>query len=148
MATKSQSLLGGLIGSLVVNGLAESIRKASPITPRLDEFGQRAMNKGLMAVGAGPLRGNKRYWTALAGDVLLNTLVFSLAGAGKERRAIPQGLGLGALMGAAMLLSAKPLGIDPDTTGSNAKEKGMTMAYYLLGGLAAAGFIRWMSARR
>lgn len=147
MATKQQSLLGGLVGSIVVNLLAEGIRKNFSTTPRLDEFGQRAMNKGRRKVGLKPMRGASRYWSALAGDILINTLVFALSGAGKKKRYVPQGLGLGALMGASMLVAPKLIGVDPDTAGSNKKEKSMTVTYYILGGLAAAGFIRWLDGR-
>jgi len=148
MANKRQSLLGGLAGSILVNLIAEGIRKNFRTTPRLDLFGQQGLDRALTAAGKDPLRGNARYWTALLGDLAINTAVFALAGAGSKKRTLPQGLAAGAVMGAAMLLSAKPAGIDPDTTGRNAKEKGMTLAYYLIGGLAAGALIRLLEERK
>jgi hypothetical protein len=148
MATKSQSLLGGLAGSIVVNLLAEGIRKNFRLTPRLDRYGKQGLDRVTEAAGIGRLPQRPRYWTALAGDLVINTLVFALSGAGSKKRTLPQGLALGAAMAGAMMLAAKPAGIDPETTGENKKEKSMTVAYYIIGGLAAAGLIRWMEGRR
>jgi hypothetical protein len=147
MATKSQSLLGGLAGSILVNVLAEGIRKNFRTTPRLDKYGKQGLDRITEGMGIGRLPEGPRYWTALAGDLAINTLVFALSGAGSRKRTIPQGLALGAVMAGTMMLAAKPAGIDPDTTGENKKEKGMTVAYYLLGGLAAAGIIRLLEGR-
>lgn len=148
MATKKQSLLGGLAGSILTNLLAEGIRKNFRTTPRLDKYGKQGLDRMTEAVGIGRLPEGPRYWTALAGDLAINTLVFALSGVGSKRRTLPQGLALGAAMAGVMMLAAKPAGIDPDTTGENKKEKGMTLAYYLIGGLAAAGIIRWFESRQ
>ncbi|GAB3823275.1 hypothetical protein GCM10028895_29990 [Pontibacter rugosus] len=73
---------------------------------------------------------------ALAGDVLSNSLYYSLAGTGKD--AWWRGAILGATAGAGAVLLPGPLGLGEEPSNRTTKTQAMTVGYYLLGGLVAA----------
>jgi hypothetical protein len=137
--TKTLQALGsGFAGALAVTALNESARRVIPHAPRLDALGMRALARTFRQAGETPPQGERLRGAALAGDLLSNTLYYSLAAAGGKRRAWLLGtlLGAGAGAGAAWLPPRIGLGRQP---GETAATRAMTVAWYLAGGLAAAG---------
>jgi hypothetical protein len=137
--TKALRAVGsGFAGAAAVTLLNESARRVIPRAPRLDALGMRAIARGLRAAGQEPLHG-ERLRGALAGDLVSNTLYYSLAGAaggGRNAWLLGSLLGLGAGAGAAFLPPRIGLGHQPGETSAT---RAMTVAWYLAGGLAAAG---------
>lgn len=131
------SMAGGLAGALSVTILQEIFKRVDPSAPRLDLLKKQAAFKIADKIYNGSTDAAKVKNVTVAGDILANTLYFSLtAAAGK--RAVPVGSLLGLGMGAsAMALPAK-LGLNPYFTGGTRKRKWMTVGMYLIGGLVAA----------
>jgi hypothetical protein len=82
----------------------------------------------------------------MAGDIIGNTLYFSLAGT-RMKKAISTGgmLGLSAGIGALKLPNA--LGLDGTHTNLTNKRRWLTVGLYVAGGLIAAGVTKWLENR-
>lgn len=79
---KVKSLLAGLGGALVLNIIHEVGRTLGNRVPRIDLLGEEALNKGLSFIDTRIKDDKIRYQATLAGDVLGNTVYYSLIGAG------------------------------------------------------------------
>ena len=79
------ALGGGLAGACAVTLIHETVRRIVPEAPRLDLLGMTAIEKGLRAAGKKAPGENQLFTWALAGDIVSNSLYFSLAGVGKEK---------------------------------------------------------------
>ena len=74
------ALGGGLAGACAVTLIHETVRRIVPEAPRLDLLGMTAIEKGLRAAGKKAPGENQLFTWALAGDIVSNSLYFSLAG--------------------------------------------------------------------
>lgn len=144
------STVGGLAGACALTVLNETVKKIDKDAPRLDLLGMNAVAK--MVKGAGLknylLGYDKLVPVSLAGDLISNTLYFGMAGAGSKNKTLLKGtlLGLGAGIGAVAL--AKPLGLDEQLSNKPVKTKALTIAWYIVGGLVAAGVINLLSKKQ
>lgn len=137
------SLAGGLVGAISVTILHELIRKVDPSAPRLDRLGEQAAARIIQKTGHKAPSENKLYTPALVGDIIGNTLFYSLAGT-RIKKAVSTGglLGLSAGLGAIKLPGA--LGLNPAHTNLTSKRRWLTVGLYLAGGLIAAGVTKWL----
>ena len=129
----------GLAGALTMNLLHESARQVVPHAPRLDVLGTRALLGALHKAGIEPPHGRNLRGVVLIGDVLFNTLLFSIVGARGRQEAVPVGALVGIGAGVATVTLAEPLGLGKQPGQSAPETQSLTMAWYLVGGLAAAG---------
>jgi hypothetical protein len=132
----AQSLVNGFAGALTLTVLHEAMRRIVPDAPRMDVLGMRAIAKGLVKSGAPLPSEEKLYGMAMAGDLVANSLYYSLAGTGKN--AWVKGALLGLAAGAGGVALPGPLGLGEDASARTPQTKLMTVAWYLAGGLAAA----------
>jgi hypothetical protein len=137
------SLAGGLAGAIAVTILHELIRKNDPSAPRLDKLGEQATAHIMEKTGHAAPAKDKLYTTAMVGDIIGNTLFYSLAGT-RMKKAMSTGglLGLSAGIGALKLPGV--LGLNPKFTNSTGKRRWVTVGLYLTGGLIAAGVAKWL----
>jgi hypothetical protein len=134
----AKALGSGLIGACALTLLHETARRFIPGAPRMDVLGMRAIAKSLRLVDQEPPPDEQLHALALAGDVLSNSLYYSLVGAGAPCAVWLRGtlLGLGAGVGAVVL--PQPLGLGKGPSARTASTRAMTIGWYLAGGLAAA----------
>ena len=132
-----KAIAGGLAGAVVLTVVHETLRRFVPDAPRMDVLGMRSISKLMEKADQEPPKDKEELhnW-ALAGDVLSNSLYYSLAGTGKS--ALWRGVALGAAAGAGALLLPGPLGLGEEPSNKTTKTQVMTVSYYLLGGLIAA----------
>lgn len=132
-----KAMAGGFAGACVLTIMHESLRQVVPNAPRMDVLGMRSISKIMHKVGEEPPQDEHELhnWS-LVGDVVSNSLYYSLAGTGKN--AWWRGAALGAAAGAGALLLPGPLGLGEEPSNKTTKTQAMTVAYYLLGGLVAA----------
>ncbi len=125
--------------------LHQTARRVTNHAPRLDVLGMRALVKLLRGAGQEPPHGETLYDLTLAGDLVSNALLFSLVGEGNDavwaRGAM---IGLGAGVGTALLPPALGLGHPPNERAPQTQI--MTVAWYVAGGLIAAGAARWLAS--
>jgi hypothetical protein len=79
---------------------------------------------------------------SLAGDLIANTANYALIGAGRDEHVWKRGLALGLLAGVGPLLLPRPMGLGDPPNAHNPATQAMTVAWYVIGGIAAAGVLR------
>lgn len=132
-----KAFVGGLAGACVVTAVHETVRRFNPDAPRMDVLGMRSISKLMHKAGATPPQDKQELHTwALVGDVVSNSLYYSMAGTGKS--AWWRGAVLGAAAGAGAVLLPGPLGLGEEPSNKTTETQALAVGYYLLGGLVAA----------
>jgi hypothetical protein len=146
-----KALAGGVAGALALTTVHETARRVIPHAPRMDVIGRRAIAKPMVALGATPPAGARLQGAALAGEIVSNSLFYSLVGMGSPRRqdVWRRGLVLGLLagLGAVVLPPVMRLGRQPGHRGLFTHL--LTVLWYTVGGLTAAAAAQaWSAAER
>ncbi|WP_224363871.1 hypothetical protein [Hyalangium versicolor] len=132
----------GLAGALAVTLIHEGARRVLDHPPRMDVLGKRSLKKGARWLGLRPSRGQRLHRQALLGDILTNSLFYSLVALGRPRRPYLRGALLGGLAGLGAVVLPPFLGLGRRPSQARTSTSLLTIAWYLLGGLAAARFTR------
>ena len=132
------ALASGLIGAGVLTLIHEVARRNIDEAPRMDILGMRAIAQGAEMAGETPPSRDTLFDMAMAGDIVFNALYYSLVAWGGTRGAVRRGalLGLAAGVGGVVLPGRVGLGDRPSAR--TKATQAMTVAWYTLGGLAAA----------
>src|SRR5947209_18621022 len=88
-----KALGSGLVGACALTLIHEAARRFLDDAPRMDVLGMRAVAKTLRAVDVEPPV--PLHEAALVGDIVSNSLYYSLVGAGSSRDAVRNGALLG-----------------------------------------------------
>ena len=131
--SKIRNLLAGAAGATALNVLHESLKKKSPDMPRVDLLGEDALQKALNYFGGSIGSKANLYKATLAGDVVGNTLYYSLIGTGNQKYLWPKVIFMGLSAGIGAVTLPEPLGLDPEPVAKNNQVKVLTVVYYLLG---------------
>lgn len=136
-----RSTLGGLAGACTLTLLNESVKKLDKDAPRMDLLGMNAVARLMKGNNILTQTAGKLFPIALVGDLVSNSLYYSMADTGDKKNTLVRGalLGLGAGLGAVVL--PKTLGLNDDATTRTLKTKVLTVTWYVIGGLAAAAAI-------
>ncbi|AYA38239.1 hypothetical protein D3Y59_15045 [Hymenobacter oligotrophus] len=139
----AHALISGLSGSVVLTLVHQAARQATPDAPRMDILGMRGLRKILSAADAPQPDHKTAYNITMAGDLLVNGLYYSLVGTGSD--AWLRGAALGVAAGVGGVLLPGPMGLGNGPSNRTPQTQLMTVAWYTLGGLAAAGMSRLWS---
>jgi hypothetical protein len=141
-----RSFGSGFAGAAAVTLVNEIGRRVIPHAPHLEVLGMRGLATILRGADQPLPERDTLFDVTLAGDLLSNSLYYSLAGAGGPRGALVRGalLGLAAGLGAAFLPPKVGLGHQPDEYTPNTQL--MTIAWYVIGGLAAGTAARLLAS--
>ena len=131
------ALGGGLAGALSLTLLHEAVRRVLPSAPRLDVLGMRALAKSLSALEQPVPDRNRLHNMALVGDLLSNTVYYSLVGTGEGAHARRRGVLLGLAAGIGAVVLPGPLGLGRGPSQRTIASHMMTIGWYLAGGLVA-----------
>lgn len=135
-AKLAQHLAGGLAGALVLTLVHETARRLRPAdAPRMDVLGMRGLRKLLGQADVPPPDHATLFNLTMTGDILSNSLYYSLIDTG--RQALSQGLLFGVAAGIGGVVLPGPLGLGTAPSGRTPQTKAMTVAWYTLGGLVA-----------
>ncbi|REA59672.1 hypothetical protein DSL64_16830 [Dyadobacter luteus] len=138
----SKNLLGGLFGAVVLNLVHEAARRIWVDAPQIQEVGEEAVVKTALATGITPPTGNALYGTTLFADLAGNASYFSVIGTGDPKGIWARGAAYGIAAGVGALGLTKPLGLDDRPINRNVRTQILTVAWYTIGGIAAAGAIK------
>lgn len=140
------ALASGFVGASALTLVHETVRRVLPQAPRVDVLGMRVIAQGARQIGQDPPSSDRLFRWALFGDLLGNTVYYSLIGLGNPQDAPRRGvlLGLGAGIGAVVL--PPMLGLGTDTQARTRLTQILTVAWYLIGGLVAAVTARRLSS--
>ena len=133
-----KAIASGLVGAVTVTLINETARQFIKDAPRLDVLGKRAYAYPLMRAGKQPPPNKELYWYSLGGDMIANSLYFSLTALGGATNALTVGGFLGAAAGVGAVALSEPLGLGDEPVNRTTETEIMTVAWYLAGGLAAA----------
>ena len=141
------ALTGGIAGACALTLLHETVRRSDPDAPRIDLLGMDALSKMMKAGDIEPPDNTTLFTLTMAGDLLSNSLYYSLAGFGSDKQVWLRGilLGLGAGLGAVYLPA--PLGLKEAPSNRTVRTKAMTVAWYLAGGLVASAVMSSLKKR-
>lgn len=134
------TLGSGLVGALVLTALHEVGRRSIPAAPRMDILGMRAIAKTMDKAGQEPPSGKQLHRMAMAGDLVGNSIYYSLVGLGPQNGGTwLRGGILGLLAGLGGVVLPSPLGLGSGPSARTPQTRVLTILWYLAGGLAAAG---------
>lgn len=133
-----QAIGSGLIGACTLTLLHESAKRTLPDAPRMDILGMRAIAKSMRRINQEPPSGDRLFNITLVGDIISNSLYYSLVGIGRPENAMLRGTLLGLAAGVGGVVLPEPLGLGNRPSARTSATKAMTVGWYLAGGLAAA----------
>jgi hypothetical protein len=141
-----KAIASGLAGAVTVTLINETARQFVRDAPRLDILGKRAYAYPLMRAGKQPPPNKELYWYSLGGDLLANSLYYSLVAFGGASNAMLVGGFLGAAAGVGAVALSEPLGLGDEPVNRTTETEIMTVAWYLAGGIAAAATYQFLTA--
>ena len=136
----STALFAGLAGACALNIVHQALKKADEKAPHVDELGMEALSTSLDTVGVPPPEGKKLFYITLAGDIISNTVYYSLAAIGGRRNRAGRATFLGLLAGMGAVYLPKQMHLNPAHTGRTSRTQYLTMGLYTFGG-AVAGIV-------
>ena len=139
-----KALGSGLVGAFALTLVHETARRYIDDAPRMDVVGMRAIAKTLRAVDVEPPV--PLHEAALAGDLAANSLYYGLVGLGSPGDGLRNGAALGLAAGLAAVYLPEPLGLGRQPAKNSFETNLLTVAFYLLGGLAAGAAYQALSA--
>lgn len=144
-----KSLASGFAGAVTLTLIHEITRKVLPShAPRMDVLGMRALARLLHKAGVEAPEPDRLHHMAMAGDLVSNTLYYSLVAIGSPKRAIIRGFLFGLAAGIGGLVLPGPLGLGKAPSSRTTATESLTIHHYLAGGLAAAIAYRMLSKSR
>jgi hypothetical protein len=142
MKPEVRNIIGGITGAVVLNLVHEGAKRLSNKAPKINLVGEEAMAKTIEATGAEAPSGKKLALTTLAADLASNAGYYAMIGKGDNENVVLRGAGFGLMAGLGAIGLAKPLGLNNHPISKTDETKIMTVAWYLLGGIAAALVIK------
>ncbi|WP_051360146.1 hypothetical protein [Adhaeribacter aquaticus] len=134
------ALASGITGAVTLTLVHEAARRLVPYAPRMDVLGMRAIARGMYKFNERPPAEETLFRYSILGDIISNSLYYSLTGTG--RKAWWRGAALGLAAGVGGVALPGPMGLGTEPSGRTPQTKAMTVALYFLGGLAAATLSR------
>ena len=132
------AIASGAAGAVTLTLAHQAASATLEDAPRVDIVAERALAAGYRAAGQVPPPRAQLHRMALAGDLVSNSLYYSLVGVGDPRHALRRGAILGFLGGLGAALLPPVLGLGKNPVQRTPQTIAMTVAWYTLGGLAAA----------
>jgi hypothetical protein len=144
----SAALVAGACGAAALTVVHQLARRVSDTAPRMDVLGERAIARTIEAAGGQvPPPPVLNRW-ALAGDLIANSAFYSLVACGRHAHMWQRGVAMGLAAGAGALVLPQRLGLGEAPKSDHFRNQVMTVAWYLIGGLAAAGTGRALKAAK
>lgn len=146
----NDSLISGIAGAVAVTAVHQAALKMTDAAPRMDVLGVRALAKGARRMDLADASrddvdraaGGTLYNAALAGDLFVNSVYYSMA------TTWTRGAALGLLAGICCLTVPQKVGLGEPPRSELLSNKIMTVAWYVIGGLAAAWTAQCLAAKR
>jgi len=134
---------GGLAGACAATLLHETVKRIIPEAPRLDLLGMNAISKGSKTKNR-----KKLFALALAGDILTNSLYYSLSGVGKEKNLWVKSSLLGLAAGLSAVVMPGPLGLNEKHTNKKITTKIITVGLYIAGAIVTTAMMKLLEKRK
>jgi hypothetical protein len=137
---------GGLAGACLLTITHQIIKTVDENdAPRMDLLGMEVLSNLLHAVDTKVPPKDRLYKITMGGDIISNSLYYSLAGIGGKKRIIEKGAVLGLIAGIGAVVVPKQFKLHQEHSSRNNLTKVLSIAYYLLGGVTAGVVIKALS---
>jgi hypothetical protein len=142
------AFVAGVCGALALTAVHQLARRVTDDAPRMDVLGERAIARTVRAAGGTlPMQPTLHRW-ALAGDLVANSAYYSLVACGRDAHMWTRAIAMGLAAGAGALVLPKRIGLGDAPKRDHLPNQIMTVAWYLVGGLAAAAAGRLINSQR
>lgn len=141
-----RSFAAGMVGAAALTSVHQLARTVSSDAPRMDVVGSRAIVKTIEATGGAVPSMPALDRMALAGDLLCNAAYYSLIACGGRGQLWTRAVTLGVAAGVGALVLPRYLGLGDPPRSYRPANQIMTVAWYLIGALAAAAASRPLAA--
>lgn len=135
---KFRNILAGLAGATALNLLHEGLKHTNLESPRVDLLGEEALQKTAHYFGTEINDQNQLYGATLAGDVISNTIYYSMIGSSKPMYIWAKALSLGLMAGLGAIKLPQPMGLDESVVADTRQKQVLTVGYYIFGALVTA----------
>ena len=135
MTQVGRSLVSGAVGALALTAIHDLARRHVDYAPRMDVVAMRGLDRAL----PGNYHHSRRlHRLALAGDLVANSLYYSVVPAATTTETWLRAAVLGTIGGVGALLLPERMGLGEPPYSRYRMNQLMTIAWYLVGGAAAA----------
>lgn len=139
-----RSLIAGFAGAAAVTIVHEAARRLSRSAPRMDVLGRETIGRTYEIAGAARPYPQRLQQMALAGDLVSNTLYYSMAGCSAwGLHAMTRGGMLGLFAGVGAVALPPIMGLPAWPTQRSRATQLMALSWYTLGGLVAGGVMMY-----
>lgn len=142
------ALGGGLAGAFAVTLIHETVRRVVPEAPRMDLLGMNAIRKGLDKAGLKKPSDDQLFTWALVGDLVSNSLYYSMAGIGKDKNVWVRSALLGLAAGIGAVTLPGPMGLEERHSNKSLTTQVITVGLYVAGAVATAAVMKWLNSSR
>lgn len=132
-----RNIAAGLMGSIALNILHETVRKNLNNVPEVNLLGAEAVNKTLSQYGRPIQDPDDLHKVTLELDLIANAVYYSTIGS-SGKYIWPKAIAMGLTAGIGALKLPKPLGLDPTPVTETTQKQVLTVGYYLFGALVTA----------
>ena len=139
------AITGGFAGACALTLLHQAIKKADADAPHVDELGMEALSNGLEDLDIDAPKGSALYKWTLTGDIIANTMYYSLGAVGNTKGAPTRTAVLGLLGGLGAVYLPEPMHLTKEFTNRTPRTKFLTVGLYTIGGIVAGSVMRLLS---
>ena len=133
-----KALGAGACGAVALTAVHQLAQQVSDTAPRMDVLGERAIQKVVDASGTEPSPEPAYHRVALGGDLVANSVYYSLVACGTRSGLWQRGVMYGLAAGVGALVLPRRMGLGEPPNSHRLQTQVMTVAWYLIGGLTAA----------
>jgi hypothetical protein len=138
------ALLGGLAGACAVTVLHQVIKNNDSEAPRMDLLGMESLSKLLNKAGIEQPEGKKLYYMTMGGDIISNSIYYSMAGIG-DTKTVLKGAASGLAAGLGAVFLPKPMGLNEQHSNRTRETQILSVLYYLAGGLVSSAVMKLLN---
>ncbi len=141
-------MASGLVGAAALTTIHELASSRLADAPRMDVLGMRALRRFIPAFAHERPRSTRLRRWALAGDIVANAAYYAAIPGSTRPATWTRAAALGAGAGIGALLLPAPMGLGDPPSANRPRNQVMTVAWYLVGALAAAATANALGATR
>lgn len=148
MKSKTENIIGAIIGAIALNAIHEVAKKTIPQAPRINEVGNEGIIKSAEAVGISPPSGKVLDGVTFAFNILTNAMSYRMIGNYNRQHLLLLGTLHGLAVGLATLSLSKTLNLNDRPVTRTWTTQLLTLGWYAIGGFATAATVQILRTKK